>query len=57
MTIVEALKQLFGISDKKATVAEVLAEAEITPGLPAVTADDNGKILKVVEGAWTATQP
>ena len=24
-------------------------------GLPAVTADDNGKIMKVVNGAWTLT--
>lgn len=23
-------------------------------GLPAVTADDNGKVLKVVDGAWAA---
>ena len=52
MTIVQALKQLFGISDEKATVAEVLAEAEIDSGLPEVTAGDNGKVLKVVEGVW-----
>ena len=26
-------------------------------GLPAVTADDNGKIMKVVDGAWTLTTP
>lgn len=25
-------------------------------GLPTVTADDNGKVLKVVNGAWTAVE-
>ena len=25
--------------------------------LPAVTADDNGKVLKVVDGAWAAVLP
>lgn len=33
-----------------ATIAAGIAGAT----LPAVTADDNGKILKVVDGAWAA---
>ena len=27
---------------------------EIPKGVPSVTTDDNGKILRVVNGAWTA---
>lgn len=30
----------------------ILAIAEIATPLPAVDADDNGKVLKVVEGEW-----
>ena len=52
MTIVQALKALFGLSGDPKTIAEALDEAEIDSGLPAVTADDNGKVLKVAEGAW-----
>ena len=57
MTIVHALKKLFSLESDPKTIAEALDEAEISSGLPAVTADDNGKILKVVEGAWTAAEP
>lgn len=57
MTIVQALKTLFGLTDNPKTIAEALNEAEISSGLPAVTADDNGKILKVVDGAWAAVSP
>ena len=53
MTIIQALKKLFSLSDDPKTIAEALDEAEISGGgLPDVTADDNGKVLKVVEGAW-----
>ena len=51
-TIVAALKTLFGLSDNPKTIAEALDEAELTGGLPEVSASDNGKVLKVVEGAW-----
>ena len=30
----------------------ILAIAQIAKGLPAVTADDNGKVLKVIDGKW-----
>ena len=52
-TIVAALKTLFGLSDNPKTIAEALNEAEISGGgLPEVSGSDNGKVLKVVEGAW-----
>ena len=54
MSIVEALKALFGLSDDPKTIAEALDEAEISGGLPEVTADDNGKALIVTEGEWAA---
>lgn len=57
MTIVQALKTLFGLTGNPKAIAEALNEAEISSGLPAVTADDNGKILKVVDGAWAAVSP
>lgn len=62
MTTVEALKSIFvalgGSADtfNAATIPEALAKiATVVPSveLPAVTAADNGKVLTVVEGAWT----
>jgi hypothetical protein len=66
MTNVEALKTLYtalgGSSDTVAgmtTNAEVITAiaAVVSAGggsvLPAVTADDNGKVLKVANGKWT----
>lgn len=35
-----------------ASVAENIATSAKTAELPAVTAADNGKVLKVAEGAW-----
>ena len=56
-SIVAALKKLFSLESDPKTIAEALDEAESISGLPAVTADDNGKILKVVDGVWTAATP
>ena len=57
MTIIQALKTLFGLSGNPKTIAEALDEAEMAAGLPEVTAADNGKILKVVNGTWAAVNP
>ena len=58
-----ALKALYtalgGNADNVAsitTIAEMISKIATvvgsTVGLPAVTSEDNGKILKVVDGAW-----
>ena len=55
MTIIEALKQLFGLSDNPKTIAEALNEAEISGGgLPEVTTADKKKGLCVngTTGEW-----
>lgn len=45
MTIPEALAKI-------AIVAAAVKTAATTPELPAVTATDNGSVLKVIEGKW-----
>lgn len=70
MNTVEALKALYvalgGSADTVANmviIPDVIAAiatlvSEGLPGsLPAVTADDNGDVLTVVEGEWTAAAP
>lgn len=69
MTTVEALKEIYaamgGTADNVSaidTIPEMLSAiaALISSGatneLPAVTASDNGKTLKVVNGEWTAAE-
>lgn len=48
-------KNVTPLTEKEAAVKFAVdnAAAGIT-GLPAVTAADNGKVLKVVDGAWAA---
>lgn len=65
MTNVEVLKTLYtALGGSSETVAGMTTNAEIISAiaavvsagggsvLPAVTADDNGRVLKVVNGAW-----
>lgn len=65
MTNVEALKELYvSLGGDEDTVADVdtnaemiheiatIAAAVVGATLPAVTASDNGKVLKVVDGEW-----
>lgn len=67
MTTVEALKEIYaalgGTADNVSeidTIPEMLSaiatlvSSGATNELPTVTADDNGKVLKVVNGEWTA---
>lgn len=69
MTTVEALKAIYaamgGTADNVSaidTIPEMLSaiatlvSSGATNELPAVTADDNGKTLKVVNGEWTAAE-
>lgn len=64
-TTVEALKALYvALGGTAADVADIVlipdmikaiaavAENVAAAGLPAVDADDNGKIMKVVDGEW-----
>lgn len=65
MTIVEALKALYvafgGDADDVADITEAaemiaaiatVAESVAEATLPEVDGEDNGKVLKVIEGAW-----
>lgn len=63
MTIVKAIKAYFRNVHGKAVAGKTIAETikngvdatgAIT-GTPAVTAEDNGKILKVSDGEWVAS--
>ena len=67
LSTVQALKKLYvTLGGNAADVADItlipdminaIAALDITGGtseLPEVTADDNGKILKVVDGEWAA---
>ena len=65
MTIVESLKDLYvafgGDADDVADITEIaeiiaeiadVAETAVAAELPEVTATENGKVLKVVDGKW-----
>ena len=62
MTIVKAIKAYFASVHGKTvsgrTISEVVKNGTdavgAVNGTPAVTAGDNGKVLKVVGGAWSA---
>lgn len=69
MTTVDALKEIYaalgGTADNVSeidTIPEMLSaiatlvSSGATNELPTVTADDNGKTLKVVNGEWTAAE-
>lgn len=64
-TINQALKDLFlGLGgDPKAladnsSVSDYIEDlVDSIPTLPSVTSDDNGKVLMVVNGVWTAVDP
>ena len=45
------------VNGTASTVTNGVADITIPSGLPAVTATDNGKILQVVNGAWTLVTP
>lgn len=65
MTNVEALRNLYvALGGEASDVADMATSAEVINAiatvaasavaseLPKVTADDNGKVLKVIEGEW-----
>lgn len=64
MTNVKALKNLYvALGGSSSTVANMVLSADVIaaiatlmaakePELPTVTASDNGKVLKVIDGAW-----
>lgn len=62
MTILDALKALasnlgaastdFKTKSEAVDAIADLAEGELVGSMPAVSADDNGKLMTVVEGAW-----
>ena len=67
-TTVDALKDVYTeLGGSAATVASMQTDAEViealstlvgsTIELPAVTAEDNGDVLTVVEGAWAKAEP
>lgn len=52
-----SIKQIKADSSDAASVSYNSNVVTIKGGLPAVTASDNGKILQVVNGVWTAVTP
>ena len=63
MTNVNALKSLYtALGGEESAVANMVLSADVISAiatlvssqqaLPAVTAEDNGKVLKVIDGAW-----
>ena len=68
MTTIEALQNLYealggeasaveNINTIPAMLSEISGQLSGSGGLPEVTAEDNGDVLGVVEGAWAKTEP
>ena len=52
-----SVKQILIDTDNAGSVAWSSNKVTLTTGLPKVSASDNGKILQVVNGVWTAVTP
>lgn len=69
-TLTNASGGTWSVTSREASIKEIKIDSSsagsvswssnkvtLTSGLPAVTSSDNGKILKVVDGAWAAVSP
>ena len=51
------MNNLTPITREEMFLADIAEASQGGGGLPAVTSDDNGDVLTVVEGSWTKAQP